>query len=48
MEHVCQMLERLARLQQDNRILRQQAADARRTRPDTTVRGWGGCGVYGE
>ncbi|KAM9608261.1 uncharacterized protein C8orf58 homolog isoform 3-T3 [Morphnus guianensis] len=36
LEHVCQMLERLARLQQDNRILRQQAADARRTRPDTT------------
>uniref|UniRef100_A0A8B9NAC5 DUF4657 domain-containing protein n=1 Tax=Accipiter nisus TaxID=211598 RepID=A0A8B9NAC5_9AVES len=26
LEHVCQMLERLARLQQDNRILRQQAA----------------------
>ncbi|XP_075580281.1 uncharacterized protein C8orf58 homolog [Pelecanus crispus] len=35
LEHVCQMLERLARLQQDNRLLRQQAADARRTRPDT-------------
>ncbi|XP_068277697.1 uncharacterized protein C8orf58 homolog [Nyctibius grandis] len=34
LEHVCQMLERLARLQQDNRLLRQQAADARRTRPD--------------
>ncbi|KAM6331499.1 uncharacterized protein C8orf58 homolog [Alca torda] len=29
LEHVCQMLERLARLQQDNRLLRQQAADAR-------------------
>ncbi|XP_053944842.1 uncharacterized protein C8orf58 homolog isoform X2 [Cuculus canorus] len=36
LEHVCQMLERLARLQQDNRLLRQQAVDARRTRPDTT------------
>ncbi|XP_042657273.1 uncharacterized protein C8orf58 homolog [Tyto alba] len=36
LEHVCQMLERLARLQQDNRLLRQQAADARHTRPDTT------------
>ncbi|XP_075592546.1 uncharacterized protein C8orf58 homolog [Balearica regulorum gibbericeps] len=35
LEHVCQMLERLARLQQDNRLLRQQAADARRTCPDT-------------
>ncbi|XP_032568321.1 uncharacterized protein C8orf58 homolog [Chiroxiphia lanceolata] len=35
LEHVCQMLERLARLQQDNRILRQQAADARRARPGT-------------
>ncbi|KAM6232308.1 uncharacterized protein C8orf58 homolog [Spheniscus humboldti] len=35
LEHVCQMLERLARLQQDNRLLRQQAADAWRTRPDT-------------
>ncbi|XP_050766221.1 LOW QUALITY PROTEIN: uncharacterized protein C8orf58 homolog [Gymnogyps californianus] len=34
LEHVCQMLERLAQLQQDNRLLRQQAADARRTRPD--------------
>lgn len=44
LEHVCQMLERLARLQQDNRLLRQQAVDARCTRPDTTVRagrGWG-------
>ncbi|KAM6996350.1 uncharacterized protein C8orf58 homolog [Passerculus sandwichensis] len=29
LEHVCQMLERLARLQQDNRALRQQAAGAR-------------------
>ncbi|KAM6040550.1 uncharacterized protein C8orf58 homolog [Chlamydotis macqueenii] len=38
LEHVCQMLERLARLQQDNRLLRQQAADARRTRPDAAVR----------
>ncbi|KAM9252454.1 uncharacterized protein C8orf58 homolog [Cariama cristata] len=36
LEHVCQMLERLARLQQDNRLLRQQAMDARRTRPDAT------------
>ncbi|XP_069733731.1 uncharacterized protein C8orf58 homolog isoform X1 [Phaenicophaeus curvirostris] len=36
LEHVCQMLERLARLQQDNRLLRQQAVGARRTRPDTT------------
>ncbi|XP_009471088.1 PREDICTED: uncharacterized protein C8orf58 homolog [Nipponia nippon] len=35
LEHVCQMLERLARLQQDNQLLRQQAADARRTRLDT-------------
>ncbi|XP_058676310.1 uncharacterized protein C8orf58 homolog [Ammospiza nelsoni] len=31
LEHVCQMLERLARLQQDNRALRQQAAGARTT-----------------
>uniref|UniRef100_A0A8C4UA80 DUF4657 domain-containing protein n=1 Tax=Falco tinnunculus TaxID=100819 RepID=A0A8C4UA80_FALTI len=38
LEHVCQMLERLARLQQDNRLLRQQATDGRHTRPDTTVR----------
>ncbi|XP_075379744.1 uncharacterized protein C8orf58 homolog [Mycteria americana] len=36
LEHVCQMLERLAQLQQDNRLLRQQAADAQRARPDTT------------
>ncbi|KAM9215722.1 uncharacterized protein C8orf58 homolog [Leptosomus discolor] len=36
LEHVCQMLERLARLQQDNRLLRQQAMDGRRTRPDAT------------
>ncbi|XP_040474077.1 LOW QUALITY PROTEIN: uncharacterized protein C8orf58 homolog [Falco naumanni] len=36
LEHVCQMLERLARLQQDNRLLRQQATDGRHTRPDTT------------
>ncbi|XP_074784747.1 uncharacterized protein C8orf58 homolog isoform X2 [Athene noctua] len=36
LEHVCQMLERLARLQQDNRLLRQEAADARHTRPDAT------------
>ncbi|XP_054080800.1 uncharacterized protein C8orf58 homolog [Rissa tridactyla] len=36
LEHVCQMLERLARLQQDNRLLRQQAADAQRTRPEAT------------
>ncbi|KAM6235134.1 uncharacterized protein C8orf58 homolog [Porphyrio hochstetteri] len=36
LEHVCQMLEHLARLQQDNRLLRQQAADARRTCPDAT------------
>ncbi|XP_068891584.1 uncharacterized protein C8orf58 homolog isoform X2 [Aphelocoma coerulescens] len=35
LEHVCQMLERLARLQQDNRVLRQQAAGARGARPDT-------------
>ncbi|KAM6395530.1 uncharacterized protein C8orf58 homolog [Rhynochetos jubatus] len=34
LEHVCQMLERLARLQQDNRLLRQR--DARRARPDAT------------
>ncbi|CAM9764974.1 unnamed protein product [Bubo scandiacus] len=34
LEHVCQMLERLARLQQDNRLLRQEAADARHSRPD--------------
>uniref|UniRef100_A0A8D0ETS7 DUF4657 domain-containing protein n=1 Tax=Strix occidentalis caurina TaxID=311401 RepID=A0A8D0ETS7_STROC len=38
LEHVCQMLERLARLQQDNRLLRQEAADARHSRPDTMVR----------
>ncbi|KAJ7427079.1 hypothetical protein WISP_09758 [Willisornis vidua] len=37
LEHVCQMLERLARLQQDNRILRQQAADARRTHAGGTL-----------
>ncbi|KAM6106805.1 uncharacterized protein C8orf58 homolog [Pterocles gutturalis] len=36
LEHVCQLLERLARLQQDNQRLRQQAADARRSRPDIT------------
>ncbi|XP_074020252.1 uncharacterized protein C8orf58 homolog [Numenius arquata] len=36
LEHVCQMLERLARLQQDNRLLRQQAMDARHARPDAT------------
>ncbi|XP_071585433.1 uncharacterized protein C8orf58 homolog [Heliangelus exortis] len=35
LEHVCQMLERLARLQQDNRLLRQQAEQARNPRPDT-------------
>ncbi|XP_068030623.1 uncharacterized protein C8orf58 homolog isoform X3 [Anomalospiza imberbis] len=35
LEHVCQMLERLARLQQDNRALRQQAAGARCARPAT-------------
>ncbi|XP_066193171.1 uncharacterized protein C8orf58 homolog isoform X2 [Sylvia atricapilla] len=35
LEHVCQMLERLARLQQDNRALRQQAAGARGARPAT-------------
>ncbi|KAM4883731.1 uncharacterized protein C8orf58 homolog [Sylvia borin] len=35
LEHVCQMLERLARLQQDNRELRQQAAGARCARPAT-------------
>lgn len=29
LEHICQMLERVARLQQDNRLLRQQAAGAR-------------------
>ncbi|XP_056364704.1 uncharacterized protein C8orf58 homolog isoform X2 [Oenanthe melanoleuca] len=34
LEHVCQMLERLARLQQDNRALRQQAG-ARGARPAT-------------
>ncbi|XP_065712909.1 uncharacterized protein C8orf58 homolog isoform X1 [Patagioenas fasciata] len=37
LEHVCQMLERLARLQQDNRLLRQQVGDARSTRPDATL-----------
>ncbi|XP_057898283.1 uncharacterized protein C8orf58 homolog isoform X1 [Melospiza georgiana] len=48
LEHVCQMLERLARLQQDNRALRQQAAGARTA---SLVRaragGWrgGGAGV---
>ncbi|KAM3659219.1 uncharacterized protein C8orf58 homolog [Ammospiza maritima maritima] len=46
LEHVCQMLERLARLQQDNRALRQQAAGARTT---SLVRarggGWRGGGV---
>ncbi|XP_033926369.1 uncharacterized protein C8orf58 homolog [Melopsittacus undulatus] len=36
LEHVCQMLERLAKLQQDNRLLRQQAGGARSSRPDTT------------
>ncbi|XP_055676361.1 uncharacterized protein C8orf58 homolog [Falco peregrinus] len=36
LEHVCQMLERLARLQQDNRLLRQQATDGRHACPDTT------------
>ncbi|XP_066063959.1 uncharacterized protein C8orf58-like isoform X3 [Chamaea fasciata] len=35
LEHVCQMLERLARLQQDNRALRQRAAGARGARPAT-------------
>uniref|UniRef100_A0A8C3QXY3 DUF4657 domain-containing protein n=1 Tax=Cyanoderma ruficeps TaxID=181631 RepID=A0A8C3QXY3_9PASS len=35
LEHVCQMLERLARLQQDNRALRERAAGARRARPAT-------------
>uniref|UniRef100_A0A8B9CI90 DUF4657 domain-containing protein n=1 Tax=Anser brachyrhynchus TaxID=132585 RepID=A0A8B9CI90_9AVES len=30
LEHICQMLERVARLQQDNRLLRQQATGARR------------------
>ncbi|CAM9808298.1 unnamed protein product [Bubo scandiacus] len=49
LEHVCQMLERLARLQQDNRLLRQEAADARHSRPDAMVRvgvrgGGGGSG----
>lgn len=38
LEHVCQMLECLARLQQDNRLLRQRAADARHTSPDAMVR----------
>ncbi|KAM6294627.1 uncharacterized protein AAHN32_011677 [Aegotheles albertisi] len=45
LEHVCQMLERLARLQQDNRQLRQQAADTRHSRPDTAVRAGGMRGV---
>ncbi|RMB90959.1 hypothetical protein DUI87_32557 [Hirundo rustica rustica] len=35
LEQMCQMLERLARLQQDNRALRQQAAGARCARPAT-------------
>ncbi|CAN8205916.1 unnamed protein product [Coccothraustes coccothraustes] len=35
LEQVCQMLERLARLQQENRALRQQAARARCARPAT-------------
>ncbi|XP_075300959.1 uncharacterized protein C8orf58 homolog isoform X4 [Opisthocomus hoazin] len=34
LEHVCQMLERVARLQQDNRLLRQRAAESRCARPD--------------
>ncbi|XP_057276832.1 uncharacterized protein C8orf58 homolog [Pezoporus wallicus] len=36
LEHVCQMLERLAKLQQDNRLLRQQAEGTQSTRPDAT------------
>ncbi|XP_030366148.1 uncharacterized protein C8orf58 homolog [Strigops habroptila] len=36
LEHVCQMLERLAKLQQDNRLLRQQAEGTQRARPDAT------------
>lgn len=51
LEHVCQMLERLARLQQDNRALRQRAAGARGTRPATLVsarrRGMHGEGLWG-
>lgn len=48
LEHVCQMLERLARLQQDNRVLRQQAAGARCARPDTLVRAGRRRGMRGE
>uniref|UniRef100_A0A8V5GZ55 DUF4657 domain-containing protein n=1 Tax=Melopsittacus undulatus TaxID=13146 RepID=A0A8V5GZ55_MELUD len=47
LEHVCQMLERLAKLQQDNRLLRQQAGGARSSRPDTTVRAGSGRGAQG-
>ncbi|XP_061205599.1 uncharacterized protein C8orf58 homolog isoform X1 [Neopsephotus bourkii] len=36
LEHVCQMLERLAKLQEDNRLLRQQAEGTQSTRPDAT------------
>ncbi|KAI6073602.1 putative protein C8orf58-like protein isoform X1 [Aix galericulata] len=52
LEHICQMLERVARLQQDNRLLRQQAAGARRAGSMVRVgaEGWGrtgACGVRG-
>ncbi|XP_068026738.1 uncharacterized protein C8orf58 homolog isoform X1 [Melanerpes formicivorus] len=36
LEHVCQLLEHLARLQQDNLLLRQQVAQAGHSHPDTT------------
>lgn len=49
LEHICQMLERVARLQQDNRLLRQQAAGARRAGSVVRVRaeGWGLVGFVG-
>ncbi|XP_064031836.1 uncharacterized protein C8orf58 homolog isoform X2 [Pogoniulus pusillus] len=45
LEHVCQLLEHLARLQQDNLLLRQQVAQAGHSHPDTTPTqppGWRG------
>lgn len=49
LEHICQMLERVARLQQDNRLLRQQAAGARRAGSVVRVgaEGWGLVGFVG-
>lgn len=47
LEHVCQMLERLAKLQQDNRLLRQQAEGTQSTCPDATVRAGSRRGAQG-